>query len=157
MRASDWRLWWNEVRNKVHTVSQHKYVLHMTKEKPMIMLVQHNSHLWWMYLSNCNCLHFNGHFTSEPRSASFLRFIPTLKEQNLWEEVAQVFIGQMPFQSPNQQCQSTKGYIKHWPQPVDRAHPFITNHRTPEEGVLLFLHQPAPVHARECVECKRET
>jgi len=31
--------------------------------------------------------------------------------ESLWELLAQVFVGQMPFLSPNQQCQSTQGKV----------------------------------------------
>jgi len=34
---------------------------------------------------------------------------PLLMEQNLSRSVAQIYRGQMPFLSPNQQCQSTEG------------------------------------------------
>jgi len=46
----------------------------------------------------------------------------------------------MPFLSPNQQCQSTAGNLKHWSQPVNITywpHPFFIHHHTP--GTLLHL------------------
>ena len=57
-----------------------------------------------IYLLTCNCLIF----TSEPRLASFICFLPTLEEQNLWGEVAQVYIGQMPFLLPNNNVKALK-------------------------------------------------
>jgi len=46
-------------------------------------------------------LHFNGHFPDDPGLAGS----------------SSVFTCRMPFLSPNQQCQSSKGNTKHWTQP----------------------------------------
>jgi len=51
----------------------------------------------------------------------------------------------MSFLSTNQQCQSTEGNSKHWPQPgraTHWPHPFVIHHRTPEGwGTVPFTPQ----------------
>jgi len=60
-----------------------------------------------------------------------------------------LFIGQMSFLSPNQQCQSTEGNTKSWLQPVAWPHPFLSNTRLLMEGALLLLCQISNTSTRK--------
>ena len=51
--------------------------------------------------------HFNDHF-SDGLASSFSVFPLLVQEENCWGSAAQVFVGQMLFQSSYQQCQSVR-------------------------------------------------
>jgi len=56
-----------------------------------------------------------------------------------------LFIGQMSFLSPNQQCQSTEGNTKSWLQPVAWPHPFLSLDFWWKGRCSFYARSPTPV------------
>ena len=95
-------------------------------------------------------LHFNGHFLGEPRLAGVYRskgwwkwwwqldyrsYVVQSSSQIITtnKPTSNFFTGQMPFLSPNQQCQSTEGKISHsmwlaYPQFTWESSNFVFDH-----------------------------
>jgi len=59
---------------------------------------------------------------------------------------ADFFTSQIPFLSPNQQCQSTEGTFKDWSQPVASSHPLLNHHCIIE--VLLPVHRLSDIDSQ---------
>jgi len=83
---------------------------------------------------------FNGHLACEPGSAgspSLVFFLQLFQKKTFGNKCSRFLrAGRTRFQSPNQQCQSTEGNSKRWPQPVPvaRPHLIIICHRHRREG-----------------------
>jgi len=96
-----------------------------------------------------NQLHCNSRVPGESAGSPSVFFLHLFCKR-IFRDVIRFFMGRMPFLSPNQQCHSSTGHSKHWPQPVAWTHPFFMHHRTPQgkriTPIMPVLKSQNPYH-----------